>query len=125
MIASVYSYGYNRLKGGDHVANLRDWIPDSAVEELTVRRALSKVEDPIKLAVDILRENLPLSTMSMVHLATNSPTEAIRFQAAKYVMDRTLGDGKDLKLPDNKPAWEKIYDTVLVEVDNITKNENM
>ncbi len=104
------------------MSDLRSWVPDDAVEELTVRRALSKVEDPIKMSADIIREKLPLTTMSMVHLAINCPTEAVRFQAAKYIMDRALGDGKDLRLPDNKPAWEKIYDSILTEVDEIVKN---
>ncbi len=103
------------------MSDLRSWVPDEAVEELTVRRALAKYEDPIKMSGEIIKENLPLATMSMVHLAINCPAEPVRFQAAKYVMDRALGDGRDLRLPDNKPAWDKIYDSVLTEVDNIVK----
>lgn len=101
----------------------REWVPDEAVKELTVRRALQKLESPMVLATDILREKLPLITLGMVHLAINSPVEVIRFQASKYVMDKTLGDSKEMRLPDNKPAWEKIYDSVLEEVESIVKNE--
>lgn len=99
----------------------REWVPDDAVEELTVRRALQKVEDPIKIAADILREALPIATLAMVHLAIRSPTESIRFNASKYVMDRSLGDGKDARLPDNKPAWDKIFDSAMVEVEGALK----
>lgn len=99
----------------------REWCPDEAIEKLTVRRALQNIEDPIKLSADLLRESLPLATMSMTHMAIYSEVEAIRLQASKYIMDRTLGDGKALTLPDNKPAWEKIYDSVLVEVDDALK----
>lgn len=103
------------------MADTRSWCPDEAIEQLTVRRALQDKEDPIKMAADIVKEHLPLATMSMAHLAIHSQTEAIRFQASKYIMDRSLGDGKDLRLPDNKPAWDKIFDSVLVEVEQITK----
>lgn len=100
----------------------REWIPDSAIENLTVRRALQDREDPIKLANDLIKEALPLVTMSMTHMAIHSSMENTRLVAGKYIMDRALGDGKDLRLPDNKPAWEKIFDSVLVEVDNIRKS---
>jgi len=99
----------------------RDWVPDEAVEQLTVRRALQDVEDPIKLASDLIKEALPLVTMGMTHLAIHSTTENVRFQAAKYIMDKALGEGKDLRLPDAKPAWDKVFDSVLVEVNNIQK----
>lgn len=99
----------------------REWVPDEAVASLTVRRALQKVEDPMKMAAEILKEALPLATMAMVHMAIHSPTDGIRFNAAKYVMDRTLGDGKDLRLPDNQPAWEKIFDHTMVEVEGALK----
>lgn len=99
----------------------REWVPDEAVEKLTVRRALQEVEDPLKMAAELLKEALPLATMSMTHMAIYSSTESIRFQAAKYVMDKSLGDSKDLKLPDNKPAWEQIYESTLVEAENILK----
>ncbi|SRR6266511_1650170 len=98
----------------------KEWCPDEAIQDLTVRRALREVEDPVKMAVDLLKENLPLSVLSMTHLAVHSPTEAIRYQASKYIMDRTLGDPRaNLMLPDNKPAWERIYDDVLVEAEKI------
>lgn len=101
----------------------REWVPDEAVEKLTVRRALQEVEDPIKMASDLIKEALPLATMSMTHLAIYSPTENVRFQAAKFIMDKALGDSKELRLPDNKPAWETIYDSVLVEAENVLKRD--
>lgn len=102
----------------------REWVPDEAVEQLTVRRALQKVEDPVRMATDILKEALPIAALSMVHLAINSQIEGIRFNASKYVMDKTFGDGKDLKLPDNRPAWDKIFDSTMVEVENALKKQN-
>jgi hypothetical protein len=103
------------------MSDLRQWVPDEAIENLTVRRALQNMEDPLRLASDILKETLPLATMSMAHLAVHSPTEAIRFQAARYIMDRTLGDGP--KIPEAKPAWDKIFDSVVTEVEHYTKDD--
>jgi|ERR1051326_8059680 hypothetical protein len=97
----------------------REWVPDEAVAQLTVRRALQDVEDPVKMAAELIKEALPLATMSMTHLAIHSPTEMIRLQAAKYILDKSFGEGKDIRMPDAKPAWDKIFDTVVVEVDNI------
>lgn len=100
----------------------RDWVPDEAVAQLTVRRALQDIEDPIKMAAEIIKESLPLATMSMAHLAIHSNTEMIRFNASKYIMDTALGNNnKGFKIEEVKPAWDSIYKTVLVEVDNITR----
>ncbi len=96
----------------------REWVPDLAVENLTVRRALQNMEDPIQLSIDIIRESLPLTTMSMTHLAIHCGVETVRFQAAKYIMDKALGDNKNLTLPDARPAWDKIYETVMVEAED-------
>jgi len=100
----------------------KDWLPDEAIENLTVRRALSKVEDSISLSNELFKENLPMSVMSICHLAVYSPIEAIRFQAAKYVVDRTMGDKGSMPDVDSKPAWERIYEGVLVEADKIVGN---
>jgi|SRR5215467_1765720 len=101
------------------MSDLRDWIPDVAMEALVVRRALQDVEDPLKMAADIVKETLPIATMSIAHLAIHSPTEQVRLAAAKYLVDRAYGDGgKGVALPEAKPAWERVYDSVLVEAEN-------
>lgn len=105
------------------MADLREWCPDEAIEALTVRRALQNTEDPLQMAADLLKEALPLATMSMTHLAVYAEKPEIRFAASKFVVDKAFGDGRDLRLPDNKPAWDKIFDSVLVEVENITKKD--
>lgn len=102
----------------------REWIADEAIEQLTVRRALQKVEDPLRMATDILKEALPLAALRMTHMAIHSPIDGIAFNAAKYVMDKSFGDGKDLRLPDNKPAWEKIFDSTMVEVETALKKKS-
>jgi hypothetical protein len=98
----------------------KDWVPDEAVEELTLRRALANVEDPVSLAQDLFKEALPLSVMSLTHMAIHSQTENIRYMAAKLVVERVMGAAMQQGRPvDERPAWEKIFDTVLVETDRI------
>lgn len=97
----------------------QEWVPDEALKTMPMHKALHG-EDPIKVANELLKEALPMSIMSITHLAIHSPAEQVRLQAAKYVVDRTLGPVKDdMRVADNKPAWEKIYEGVLVEAESI------
>lgn len=99
----------------------KDWVPEEAIANLTLRRALQDKEDATKLAAELFKEALPVSVMAMTHLAIHSPTEAIRFQASKYVIDRSMGPvTSQIKPVDERPAWEKLFETVTVEVDAIS-----
>jgi len=101
----------------------QEWVPEDAIEKLTLARALQQVEDPAKLAAELFKEALPTAVMSMTHMAIHSPTEAIRFQAAKYVIDRSMGPVTATSKPvDERPAWEKLLETITVEVDAQAKD---
>lgn len=92
------------------------WLPSKAVEELTVRRALADVEDPVKLANQLLRDALPLAVMGMTHMAVHETNAHIRFNAQKYVIDRSMGGTSAKAMPiEDKPAWERIFDNVAVQ----------
>lgn len=94
------------------------WIPSKAIEELTVRRALANHEDPIKLANQLLRESLPVAVMGMTHLAKFETNPVVRFNAQKYIIERVMGGTNSKALPaSDKPAWEKIFDSVAVASD--------
>lgn len=94
----------------------KEWCPDEAIEELTLKRALQEVEDPIKMTNDLFRDALPLVAMGMTHLAIHEPNPGIRFNAQKYVIDRSMGSVNNPTRPvDDRPAWEKIFDSVVVE----------
>lgn len=95
------------------------WVPKKAVEELIVRRALEKREDPVKIANDLLKEALPLAVMGMTHTALYEQNPAIRFQAQKYVIDRSMGPVANPKgNGGDKPRWENIYESVAVVADD-------
>jgi hypothetical protein len=93
----------------------KEWVPAEAVEELTLKRALQDVEDPVKMANDLFKESLPLAVMSMTHLAIHENNPQIRFNAAKYVIDRNMGSVQSPTKPESEaPAWQKIFDSIAV-----------
>jgi hypothetical protein len=99
-----------------------DWDPVEALRSLTVENAFDGSESPHDLAKRLLGENLPMSVLAICHMATYSPNETIRFNAAKYVVDRTLGPAERMATPDGKHAWEDIYEHVITEAENYVNN---
>jgi len=100
----------------DNIQNpYKEWDPNEALANLTMEKALEGMDNPIKLAKRLFDENLPLSVMSICHLAINSPNEGIRFNAARYVVDRTMGAPDKQGLPNEDHIWKSVYDTVLTE----------
>ena len=95
----------------------KEWNPQQALENLTMEKALDGLDNPIKLSKRLFDENLPLSTMAICHLAVHSPNEGIRFNAAKYVVDRTMGpvSGTVGANDDGTHVWQTVYDAVLME----------
>lgn len=96
-----------------------EWVPARAIEELTLKRALQDVEDPAKLATELFKEALPIAVMSVTHLALHEPNPIVRFNAAKYVIDRNMGSVQSPVKPESDaPAWQRIFDTIAEVADN-------
>lgn len=100
----------------------KHWVPDEAIEALTLRRALATVEDPVTMANTLFKENLPLAAMAMTHLAIHSPSEPIRYQAAKFVIERMMDPGKSLNGGKDRPIWQEIYEAVVVQNKEISNS---
>jgi hypothetical protein len=94
------------------------WDPVSALNNLTMEKALDSTDTPETVAKRLFKENLPVAVMAICHLATYSETEAIRFNAAKFVVERTMGPAERVASPDGKHAWDDIYDTVVTEAES-------
>lgn len=102
--------------------DMESWVPALAIEQLTLKRALQDVEDPVRMANDIIKEALPLVTMGMVHTAIHEQNVVTRTIAQKYLMDRSLGSvTAPIKPESEAPAWQKIFDSIAVVAD--TKKE--
>jgi len=93
----------------------KEWDPEAALKALTMEKALEGLDDPHKLAERLFKENLSIAVMSICHIATYSDHEGMRFAAAKYVVDRSMGPADKMTTPTGKPAWEEIYGKVLSE----------
>lgn len=103
----------------DEPPRLAHWIPDKAVENMTMEKALHSHETHAQLAKRLLEEALPLVTMAVTHLALHSRKEEIRLAAAKYVMEHSLGaPGKSTDVPTGKHVWDTIHEAVLVDGPN-------
>lgn len=113
---------YDEDRDPDEPPRLAYWMPDEAVRNLTMEKALHSNETHTQLAKRLLEEALPLATMSVTHMALNSRKEEVRLAAAKYVMEHSLGaPSKNTDVPNGgKHVWEGIHDAVLVERPNGT-----
>jgi hypothetical protein len=96
-----------------------EWVPAVAIEQLTLKRALQDIEDPIKLANELLKEALPVAVMRMTHLALHEQNPVVAMNASKYVIDRIMGAVTSPTKPETEaPAWQKIFDSIAVVADN-------
>lgn len=96
------------------MADWKEWVPEEAIEELTLKRALQQVEDPVKLANDIIKETLPVATMRMRHLALYEQNPTVAYNAAKYFMDRSMGAvSAPIKPESDIPAWQKVMESIV------------
>lgn len=68
-----------------------DWDANDALDSFVTERTLNQDETVREYSRRVIRENMPLVTKSMVHLALHSKSERTRLDAGKYLMDRDLG----------------------------------
>lgn len=107
---------YDEERNPDEPPRLAYWMPDDAVRNLTMEKALHSHESHTQLAKRLLEEALPLATMSVTHMALNSRKEEVRLAAAKYVMEHALGaPGKNTDVPTGKHVWDNIHEAVLID----------
>lgn len=86
------------------------WVPDQALRDLQMEKALHSDESNATLTKRLINENLPMAAMSVIHMALHSSDERIRLAAAKFLIDSEIQvSGKDGKLSDGDFAWNKVY----------------
>lgn len=99
------------------------WDPVQALKNLSLEKALDSVDTPAMVAQRLFKENLPVAVMAICHLATYSDTEAIRFNAAKFVVERTMGPAERIATTDGKHVWDDIYENVVTEAEGYLNNK--
>lgn len=106
----------------DRAPRLASWLPDEAVRAMEVERTLHSNESYTDLSRRLMKENLPIITMSMINLAIyGEPAE--RISAGKYLMDANDLGRDSSKMESGKHAWEEVFEAVLVEADGIKKGK--
>ena len=79
--------GYNPpVEGQDD-----EWVPEHAIEALTMEKEMRPSETDEELAERIFQENLPVAAQAICHLAVNAGNAQVRFAAARYVVERRMG----------------------------------
>lgn len=101
------------------------WDPDKALANLRMENALDANSTPVMLAKRLFEENLPLSVLSICHIAIHGDSEAMRFNAARYVVERTMGPAERKESPLEGPrAWDSIYDKVTVGAEEYLRTQS-
>lgn len=98
-----------------------NWDPIRALRNLVGERALSSTDTPQMMAKRLFEENLPVAVMAIAHLATYSETEVIRLNAAKFVVERTMGPAERVMAQDGRHAWDDIYEDVTEQAEAFTR----
>lgn len=96
------------------------WNPARALANLTMEKALDG-NSPQQMAKRLFEECLPVAVMGMCHLAVYSDSEVVRFNAQKYVVERTMGPAERIVAAEGKHAWDNIYENVVDEAEGYLK----
>lgn len=97
----------------------KEWIPDDALESMIMERSLHSGENNVKTSRRLIDENIPIVTQAMLHLAIHSASERIRFDASRYLMDRSLGRASEESVaPESTPVSE-FLESVLQDIDQV------
>lgn len=107
------------LNGGDpdDAPKYAYWLPDKAVADMAMEKALHGNESNADLAKRLIDECLPIAVMSVTHMAIHSTKEEIRMSASKYLIDHAMGAPikKDEVPVGGQHAWDIVHDAVLVD----------
>lgn len=89
------------MSAADYEPDDRSWVDTSALEAIALERNL-RTETDEELSRRLLRESSPRAALSLIYLMDKSMNEKIRMDAAKYILDRSLGRiGEDIVQEDD------------------------
>lgn len=97
----------------------KGWIPDDALESMIMERSVHTKEDNKALSRRLIDENSPVVAHSMIWLAVHSPSERVRLDAGRYLLDRNLGRvGEEQGDQKDSPITE-LLESVLADIDKM------
>lgn len=105
----------------DAAPDYAHWVPEDALRNLSMERALHGNETSAQLTRRLLEENSPMAVARLVHMALRSPDEKISLMATKYIVDQTIGTPSNLlATPTGESAIDQVMGAVLIEAEEIT-----
>lgn len=95
-LASFFNYHSDPYGKGNMMPDPHDggWDPEKVVQNMTAEMDMYD-ENYAQVSKRKMTENLPFATDAIIYLAMHSESERMRFDAAKYVMERCLGKVSD------------------------------
>lgn len=90
-------------------ANSREWVSDDALASLATERQLHEDETEEGTARRLMRENVGVATLSIIHLATHGSNDRLRLDASKYIVERVLGRVGDDAFGDERSPLENMF----------------
>jgi len=103
---------------------LEPWDPDEALKGLVLQSQVEG-EDETTQANRILREAAPMAAQAVVHIAKYARSDSLRFQAAKYVIERNLGtvNNESSTSPKSETSpLEQLLGAVVKDVEDYANN---
>jgi hypothetical protein len=94
---------------------MKEWDPETSLKSLTEEAAVWD-ETATQHAQRLLKENLPLATQSICHIAIYGVNENTRLRAAQYVIDRNLGRVMDTNALTTEDPFENLLADCIAEV---------
>jgi hypothetical protein len=96
------------------------WVPDEVLDRINAEAQASRTQHAAvrtsQSDAELVRrqfiENAPLAAASIVHLAIHSPSEKVRLDASKYVVERTIGKVGE-ETAGGKDLWEDLLGDII------------
>jgi len=89
----------------------------TAADFAAIAAATEQIATSGRNAEAIFRANAAAAATEIVNLALSSPNDSVRFNAAKYVVERVMGkvpDTKDFDKDGTGAPWEGVYSAIVV-----------
>jgi len=91
-----------------------DWDPDNIIDSLADEKRVLELSD-VDAAEKILKENVGRAAHAIVHIAVRSPDPKLRFDAAKYVVERVLGRTTESGLIKQDDMYADLFSDIMVD----------
>jgi hypothetical protein len=72
-----------------------EWVSDADLQACVMERSVNPLETNAESCQRLLEENAPRAVMVLCQLMTSSPSDKVKLDSAKYVIDRVLGPVRD------------------------------